>query len=223
MIDAVLANNLDFSFRINKLVENRLYASQCTIKLDIEFDRKIDSDTHREQLGVLRWWIDNILDNSVAFSVKNPIDTKIFEQLDNHLMFCPEEPHDYLLLLLIVAKINAIGNNAYEVITSTINSNSSQGFGNTLVGDPLDMLPDADNWMGIVRYYDLPWWDRPDGSMIDMLVKEGSDPKDRPDILIDLHAASGLKTVKKTVKENKKPKAKIIKPNFKPTIIKKDS
>lgn len=222
MMDTFLSTNLDFSIRINKLVEKKLQASVCEFTLDIEFDKNIDSDTHRDHITMLRWWIDNILDNCVAYSIKNNINTSMFEELENNLMFCPEEPHDYLLLLLVVAKINAIGNDVYRVISSCINNNSSLGFGNNLFGDPLDMLPDADNWMGLTRYYDLPWWDRPDGSMLDMPVLEGDDPKVKPDILIDLRKAAGLESVKKPSKESKTKPAKIIKPNFKPTIIKKD-
>lgn len=221
-MDTILSTNLDFSFRINKLVEKKLHACECKITLDIEFDRNIDGETHREYLTMLRWWIDNVLDNCVAYSVKNKINTKMFEELENNLMFCPEEPHDYLLLLLIVSKINAIGNETYRVISSCINSNTSQGFGNNLFGDPLDMLPDGEDWMGTARYFELPWWDRPDGSMIDMPVLEGDDPKVVPDILIDLRTSSGLNSNKKPAKESKTKAAKIIKPNFKPIIIKKD-
>lgn len=221
MRDAILSTSLEFSFKVTKLLENRMHSSLCDVRLEIEFNRSAKNDEHRDHLTILRWWIDNILDNCIAFNVDTEVDTKFLEQLDNHMMFCPGEPHDYLLLLLINAKINAIGNGAYNVIACSINSNGSLGFGNNFIGDPLAMLPNAESWMGDVRYFDQPWWERSDGSMIDMAVLDGEDINTKPDILIDLREASGINAVSRKEPGELK-EAEIIKPNFRPTIITKD-
>lgn len=218
-METMLINSLTVSFRINRLIEDRLYASTCDISLDLDFEVDVAANTHKERLTIMRRWISEILDNSIAFNVQSTVNTALFGQVANHLMFCPDEPHDHILLLLIAAKLNAIGAGTVIVSSGTISSDTNMGFGNSLIGDPLDMLPSATDWMGEVRYWPEPWWNRPDGGMMDIPVSKDDDPNVKPDLLIDMQS-NGVKLYSKTRDEDVVVIAdddeKIIRPNFKP-------
>ena len=217
-METVLINNLSVSFRINRLIDDRLYASSCDISMDLDFEEGVAATEHKDRLTIMRRWISEILDNSIAFNIQNSVNTDLFGQVANHLMFCPDEPHDHILLLLIIAKLNAIGQGSVVISSGSINSDTNLGFGNSLLGDPLDMLPSATDWMGEIRYWPQPWWNRPDGGMMDIPVAKDEDPNIKPDLLIDMRS-TGVKLYSKSNDDTvvqADDDGKIIRPNFKP-------
>lgn len=186
MIETVLINNLTVTAKITRLIDRRLQSCTCDLSMDLDFEAGFDDRVRQERLTMIRNWLDNVLDECVAFSIQSPVNTQIFGEIENHLMFCPSEPYDHMLLMLIMAKVNAIADGVLTVRSGTINVDTARGFGSTLIGDPLELLPAPDDCLGQVRYWDKPWWDRSDGGMMDMMVMQGEDPSVKPDILIDL-------------------------------------
>ena len=166
-------------------------------------------------LGRMKRWFDLVLTDSVAFSTKTDLPLNTIETLENQLMFCPDDPFDFLLLVLIHSKVNAIGDGTIFASRTEIMSNLGDGFGNWYDGQSPNMLPTAEEWFGPKRYYDKPWWHRSDGSMIDMWAGDDDDLTKKPDILIDLSDATDI------IEDDENAKtAEIIKPNFRPTILK---
>jgi hypothetical protein len=225
-METMLITTLSVNFKINRLIEDRLHASDCDVSMDIEFQDGHVASEHKEHLTLMKHWLDEVLNNCIAFNIHNPLNTELFGQVANQVMFCPDEPHDHILLMLVMAKLNAIGAGAVMVNSASIHSDTSHGFGSNLVGDPSDMLPSAEEWMGVTRYWDEPWWNRPDGGMMDLPVAEGEDPSIKPDILFDMRS-KGISMVRDdgTIDVEADPEAKpaeIIRPNFKPKIIRND-
>lgn len=178
-----LLTTWNFKVRLIRLIEGRLQPIDCDISADLDFDPMDGDHSH---LVRMRTWVDEILDGCVAFNVNCEMDTSLLVDISNHIMFCPDEPHDYLLLALINAKLNAIGRGAVRVVNTRLSVDPSAGFVMTLEGDTDQLLPSGEEWMGEIRYWDQPWWNRPDGGMMDLTVDEGEDPLQKPDILIDL-------------------------------------
>ena len=210
---AFLGNTFKVNFNLLRLLENRLVHSEIEFSTELDIDDDTDAQQQVTALTNISKWFDVIVNDSLAYSVVNEIPFCTIEHLDNNLMFCPNEPWDHLLLVLIKAKINAIGSGVVTAKRCYLNSSLNEGFGNWLDGDPLDMLPSTDEWLGEIRFFEQPWWNRPDGGMIDSWVEDGDDPSVVPDILIDL-ADDGPTTA------NAIP-AEIISP-FKPIIITND-
>jgi hypothetical protein len=206
------------SIKLLRLIERHLQAVQCEVILDLDFDPKNDMQQQQHHLLMMRTWLDDVLDGSIAFSVLSDLDTTLLGEISNNIMFCPDEPHDHLLLALVISKLNAIGGGHVMIRSGTIVADASGGFSTTLSGNTNDLLPDAEDWMGAVRYWDQPWWNRPDGGMIDLPVNEGDDPADKPDILIDLCDGDARPVIAATEPENSDPSeiktAEIIRPDF---------
>lgn len=210
-----IGNTFRTEFTIIRLLDKRMVSSKVEFTAELAIH---DDATAEEQIRVLsgmRKWFDVVLDGSIAFCPANDISQTTFEELDNDLMLCPDDPYDHILLALIVAKINAIGSDTMYSLHSHLVSDLGEGFGNYLEGDPDGILPSLTEWLGPVTYFDKPWWHRSDGSMIDLAVGEGMDPNEKPDILIDLYDNMHI------IVEGREP-AEIIKPNFTPTIVRND-
>lgn len=225
-MDAIISTNLTVDFKIHRLIEKKLICSHYDLALELEIDPDYTATEQTTRLSNIKYWIESILNNSVAFSVYTKLHTEILGQLDNYVMFCPDDPNDYLILLLVTSKLNAIGSGVVTITHASISSDTSQGFGNSLIGDPLTMLPTPDDWMGKIRYFDQAWWNRSDGGMMDMAIEEGADPNIKPDILVDLNPS----TVSIEIEEDKNnfeshtrepadSGAEIIKLNFKPRLV----
>lgn len=200
---------------ITRLIDNKIVPAKLELMFDLEFDDSKDAQKQTLAIAKIRRWFDSCLRDCLALPINDSLNIELFSSIGNTLMFCPDEPHDFLLLLLIHAKINAIGNGVVEVSHSELMSDTSDGFGSWFEGQPTDLLPSIDEWLGKRTFFNAAWWNRSDGGMIDVFASDDDDITIKPNILIDLD--SDLDDI-----IFKLEPAEIITPNFKPTIIKND-
>lgn len=220
-MNCTVTTSLTSTVKLVRLVETRLLPTELELNIDLDIDD--DGDILVSKLNKIRNWIQNYLNGCIAFNVSSEMETQFFGECENDVMFCPEDPQDHLLLMLIVSKINAIGEGIVSVANASIWSDGSQGFSYSLDGDPLEWLPKPEEWMGEKRYYDQAWWNRPDGSMVDVPYDENTDiDKDKPDILIDLDPEP-VKIETDTISTGEEGSAEIIRLNFKPRLVPNDS
>lgn len=214
----MIGNTFRGTYTINRLLGKRLVSSDIELHLELDFDENASKIDQVAALERMKRWMDTILDECLAFNTRGDMPTGTIEALENHLMFCPDEPYDFLLMLLITSKLNSIGQGIVSVVHCQLSSDIGDGFGNWFEGDATEFLPTKQEWFGEKCYFDLPWWKRHDGSMIDMWADQNSDLSKQPDILIDLNsdvtALAGMDLGFES--------AEIIKPNFKPTIVDND-
>lgn len=213
---AKIGNTFQTEFNLIRLLDRRIINSRVEFSADLEIDENATADDQVRILSGINKWFSNILNDSIAFCSTNEISLTTLKALDNNLLFCPEDPYDHLLLLLIVAKLNAIGSNLVKITHSHLLSDLGEGYGNWFEGDPNELLPSLNEWLGEITYFDKPWWNRSDGSTLDMVVGDDDDPNIKPDILINLWDDDVSQSL-----NNKEP-AEIIKHNFNPTIISND-
>lgn len=215
MMESIFSTNWTTTFKLMRLMDKRLQPVTFDISIDLEIEDASQDSDQVQYIDKMKMWVETILNNCIAFNVYNDcIETDFLGKLDNHIMFCPDDPNDYLIFLLVVAKLNAIGNDVVSIKSASINGDVSVGFGYSILGNSLEMLPSAEEWMGKVRYYDQPWWNRGDGCMMDIPVNEGEDPNKKPDILIELGPTEVQ--IETEVQDGDSRSAEIIKLNFKP-------
>lgn len=209
-----IGNNYQNKINIIRLIENRLISSKLNVYFEFEFNDDYDGELQTSTIIKMKKWIELIVDGCLAFNTSSTISMSTIEKIQNHIMFCPDDPYDFMLSLLIYSKLNSIGSNIVDVTKLQISSDLGESFGNWIEGDITGVLPSLEEWVGERSYYDKPWWQRSDGGMIDMWAGPDDDISIKPDILIDLDSDLGYDI-------DNEP-AEIIKPNFKPTIIKND-
>ena len=210
-------------FNIMRLIENRLSSSQCSIKMNIAINPENHSSA-KNRIKAMKVWLEQYLEDSIAFSTSTTIDTSMLEGVSNNLVMCPEEPHDYLLLALIHAKMSAIADDEIVINKTSFIADTSEGFETTMQGTTEDWLPTMTDWVGPRHFHKIPWWDRSDSSTIDMKPNLDDDLTIIPKLGVDLITlVSEVDDVDTTMTNpiNEQP-AEIIRPKFKPRIITSD-
>ena len=179
---------LSTRFNLTRLIDKRFYSSEFELVLELNLAPSPNSSIQVKAIKCMRDWINNVLDQSIAFDIFTEMNTELFEDVDNNLILTPGTPHDYLLTMLLYSKLNAIGKGFVEVLHISLAANSSQGFSYHFFDGNEIILPSADDWLGKHRYFENCWWNREDGSTVEMLAEETDDINVKPDILIDLWA-----------------------------------
>jgi hypothetical protein len=131
-------------------------------------------------------WIDQYLDCSVAYNIHTDMDTEVLESISNHIMMCPEEPHDYLLALLIHAKLQAFGGQNIAILSTNIECDTADGIGQIVSGSTDTVLPPIEEWIGSRHFHKAPWWSRTDSSMTDIRPEPNEDLSKIPKLGEDL-------------------------------------
>ena len=217
-MDTVIGNTYNSEFKLNRVIGKQLISGYVTIRMGLEFNPESTRAQQALALKSMKKWLTDVLENAVAFNAKSDFPTETLEFLDNHMMFCPDEPYDFMLMVLIYSKVNAICDGHITVENLEISSDISDGFSNWVEGNVSEFLPTADEWLGEYRYLDTAWWDRSDGAMVELWAEPGDDITTTPDIFIPLDNVD----ISSIVSNIEEWSAEIIKPNFKPTILRND-
>jgi len=217
-----IETKLHEGFRIIRLIDDHLMASDC--QLDITIDIPADSPKRdaANRIKAMKLWLGSFVDGSVAIGAGTEMDTTTIEKISNNVLICPDDPHDYLLLMLIHAKLTAIGGGLVIVTRTALASDTGDGFSNAISGINHDWLPSMDEWMGPKAFHDVPWWNRSDSSTMDMRPEPGDDPSNVPDLGSDLIAMVDKQAERPSSGPEKVEPAEIIKPTFKPKVITSD-
>ena len=200
-------------FRLIRLLEGHMVCSDCELKIDIDISKSCDTAVAKNRLKAMKLWLEDFVDGCVAYDVHTDVDTTFLEHVSNHVMMAPTEPHDYLLLSLLHAKLSAIGGGDIIIRQTHLMTDTNEGFSNSLSGTTDDMLPAISEWMGDRRFHESPWWHRTDSSMMDLKPEPDDDLTVMPELGDDL-----LKLVSPAKDSGGKP-AEIIRVSFKPRVI----
>ncbi len=217
-METIIGNTYNGEFKLIRLLGKQLVSGDVQVRLELDFNAESTRAQQALSLKSIKKWLFEVLNESIAFNAKQDFSTETFEALDNHMMFCPDEPYDFILMSLIYAKLNAIGNGHIIINSMELSSDLGDGFSNWIEGDVDTFLPSVEEWLGEHRYFDQPWWHRADGGMVELWATAEDDITIKPNISISLDDVD----ISNMVDDLEEWSAEIIKPNFGPTAIKTD-
>lgn len=174
-----------FSTTLCRLIGTIMLPSQMTINLGLELLTD-DDDEISFALQKIAYWMENYVSRSIVVSCMNAqgfdvlLDENSAPRLDNKMMVTAQEPTDHHLMFIFQSKLNALADNAFIVTDIEIESSDAQGLRFTFMGSGEDQLPEMEEWIPGPNWFDQPWWNRNDISMIDTVATEGTDLKVRP-------------------------------------------
>ncbi|MEM5878674.1 MAG: hypothetical protein QXF12_07410 [Candidatus Aenigmatarchaeota archaeon] len=221
------------SFHAIKVYENHFMNCDIKVESDIYIDDEywslngIDSDIDLILLK-LQLFFDLCLNNSIIFSIKNDFMMNIAldkknnkKNINNNIILTPGDPTDDHLTLLLQSKFNAIGNEKVLFTSLLIENKRSKNLKFIFVGEGSEVLPEKNvDWIEGICYHTKPWWCRNDLTTMD-LPKMGNFERPFYDLSFDnILNNDFLNFSDRNIMEN--GEAKIIRPKFKPTIIKND-
>lgn len=96
--------------------------------------------------------------------------------IDNDLVIIPSDPSDDNIAVTLLAKAQALTENAFAIYEIELESNG-QSVHVQVDGPVEDIMPNMDEWVGPLQYknYTKPWWARNDASTSDARPTEDSD------------------------------------------------
>jgi len=213
-------------FRLHRLISDRLLASDCEIECQITVLPGFDSQEIHTRFAAMKLWLEDFVDNSIAYNPDSEIDINWISSLYNTAIMTPGEPMDHILAALIHAKLNAIGVGVVEISRTHFLCDTSHGFSNAISGSTAEWLPVMSEWIGERHFHKLPWWHRGDATTIDLQPREGDDLDNIPDLgglLVDMvrlddHPDDDTNTDSKSNSSEAK-NAEIIKLRTKPKLV----
>lgn len=207
---------MTYTITFTRVIDNIIVPSELKLIIDFEPHDEITDDELDKSLGKIKYWMENIVSRSLVFCRDNEAAVNMF--VDDHgnprsgnvILLTPDEPDDPHLAALIQAKLSALSGHLIDFGPIEVQSSHNQyGLGFTFSGDALSILPGIKDWIGERSYFADPWWNRDDGSTMDLIPEEGADLSIRPPWAFEFRV--------KTPEINKEPT--VIRPRFSPTII----
>ncbi|RZK33399.1 MAG: hypothetical protein EOO61_15375 [Hymenobacter sp.] len=158
-----------------RMLHGQLKPTTITITADVSADTDFTDTEINNIFHKINFFLENIFSNSIVFSHTNTSARELFltesglAVTNNSIMITPNEPTDEVMSVVLKAKLNALGEEALSFDTLNVESNEGFGLNFTFVGDQEKVLPDLEEWMGDHYYYTEAWWNRNDGSMLDIV------------------------------------------------------
>jgi len=215
--DSNVGTTLASSHRFMRVINRTMVISECHFDFNLDVVSNGPKGKQAELITRMKFWLDHCLDDCIIVPMDREHGAAFLEEIENAVMFAPTTPNDFLIQVMVHAKLQAIGAGLVNIASSHMTSDTSNGFGIWFEGDPDELLPLQKDWMGERCYFELPWWHRGDAGMIDVPCGDEDDIKQKPDIIIDWYE------LMKTPEEQQETKsAEIIRPQFKPRIVSPD-
>lgn len=219
-LDLFLSFSIDV--KMIRLLNNILVPTELHLSASIE--RSEEASDYDMELGIAkcRYWLEHVVTKTIAFNKDNDLAVEMFidpeartPRVANIFMLTPGEPRDELLGMIFQAKLTALSGGAFTVEAMNVESDNLNGLCFTLGGNHAAVfLPTTmEAWLGAESYFDVPWWMRDDRSTLDVYLTEDADVTTPP------AWASSLNFLDKRTKKVE-DNMTVIRPEFKPTIIK---
>lgn len=226
-IDNELYLHYNQEFKATRIIDKIIYPTHFKVEADVWLEMDDLSQEDRDYyinlaLVKINFWMTQVLDNSVIFSKKNTFAWDFLMKngrpsVENSTVVCPQEPADDHIAMLLQSKLTSLSKEYAIFGGVTVTSDNSRGLSFTFVGSASEVLPDMKSWVGDRSYFDHPWWDRDDASTFDTVPEKTENLDEKPDY------AYNLDFLGEAFKPNtEKVNTKVLKPSFKPTIIKND-
>jgi hypothetical protein len=212
-----VGTTLGSNHRFLRLIHDHLVITEVSFDFNLDVVPGAPKAKQAELINRMKFWLDNCLENCVIMPMHRETTADFLQGINNPIMFAPSDPNDFLVQVMVHAKLNAIGAGLVNMASSHMTSDASNGFGIWFEGDPDELLPLQKDWMGEPAYYQLPWWHRGDAGMMDVPCGPEDDIKQKPDIIVDWY-----ELMTPVAPEPGAQSAEIIRPNFKPKLVTTD-
>jgi hypothetical protein len=175
-----------FNLKFSRMIEEVLIPSSLKVKIEFMHMDTAGEDDIEKAFMKIRYWLDNVLENSIVFSHDNVTAIRMFldaegsPRLSNMLVLAPEDPDDAVMAALIQAKLQALATGALAFGPVYIEADNSLGVSFEFFGDSSNVLPSSEEWLDERRYFEEPWWNRDDGSTLDTIPDENADLSIKP-------------------------------------------
>lgn len=212
-----------FEFKGIRALAGELTPVTFTLRLELAplLDEEADGNGTANTYQKLRYFTDEVLDNSIFIDRFDEWSALTFIDLDsglpdcvNNVVYLPGAPTNIEIAKALHAKFNTLATEGMHIGFVNLTSSDGGGLTITSVGDPAEELPVMDDWVGGERsYFSKPWWSRDDASTMDVVPAEDADLAEPPEFAYSL----AFLLDPPRVDENAPPK--VVRMEFRPRVI----
>lgn len=173
----VLYINFTQKFRAIRIIDNECFITNWTLKANVFNMDDINNSALNLSTVKIKFWFENILEDSLIFARTNDWATKAFLGEDGlpststNIVLTPEDPTDDKLALILQNKMNSLASDNVMFNSIELESDNARGLSFLYVGETETHLPSPDDWVAPNALGD-PWWARDDASTFDSTVEE---------------------------------------------------
>lgn len=206
----------DTEVSLVRVIGKHFLPSTLMVTADVLLNNEMEDDEIDFAFAKINFWFSTLVSKAVVFC---PAEEDSYNMMvrdknsitDNPLMLTPQEPTDEHLAAILQAKLSALGGDAITFASVEVASNNMSGLSFCYIGDGKRDLPTMEKWIGERAYFDEPWWNRNDGSMMDTVLPDGADASIQPSYAINLDFLRQI--------ANDDTTGDVIRPSFSPTVI----
>lgn len=150
-------------FTALKVIENTVSAEPLTLSVKLAIE-DIGHEHADYLINKLKFWMDQLLDNTFVFDAGREAGFKIAFPTTNNLMTCPGEPTDTLLTLLLLRKLKSIVPDGLVFLAVEIKNDYSNSSATITSLRVTEELPEFANEYCALELYpeEKSWWNRND-------------------------------------------------------------
>lgn len=217
---------LGLDFKAIRIVDNRLVPTHWKIQAEVLYeDDGLEEDPEGDleikiAIAKIKYWLEHVISGSLLFDASNDWAFESFFDEDgrctsgNNIVMFPHTPTDDLIAEVLHSKMNAIGGKYLQFGIIELTSDEKTGLSYMFTGDGENNLPEMSDWIGERAYFDKPWWARDDASTIDLIPGPEANLEEKPP------SAYSLDFIRQSFKKQFGEEAVVVRPNFKPTVLK---
>jgi hypothetical protein len=215
---------LSISFKAIRVIGNKLIPTLWKVAADVYYNEDESEDSPNDNIDVqgafakIHYWFNNFVDSSVLFGRSNEWARNAFiseeghQSITNNVALLPQDPTDEVLAQIFQSKMNALAGGFVKFGLVEIISDDRHGLSFTYAGESGINFPDMYEWIGEWSFFENPWWERDDASMIDIIPMQDADLTKLPKFAISLDfIVDQIRPANQTL-------GQLIRPDFKPII-----
>lgn len=176
---------IKFSFSGNRVEDCYFYPTVWDLEIDIValLSRTTSEDSAQDAYQKLKFWIDNVLPDSIVVSGENEVDMSLAALPDNNIIVLPGAPTNDVLVRVIHSKLTSLSDGHIIIGKISLGSSDTDVVQCYSLGPAGYELPETtDYYFSQDTIHAVPWWSRTDGFTFEMVdVEESSritDPLD---------------------------------------------
>lgn len=213
----MIFSTFEQQFNAIQVLDKELVPARFVVQMDLLVNVDFSSNDLKFTLHKLDFWFDKLVNNSIILSIQNEWAIDTFLDIDktfNLPFLTPYDPMEDLLAVILQNKCSALAKNVFDIKHLTIKELSSPMSYTYSTEYPIN-LPQGKEWFQGPSFYKDPWWHRDDSSTFDFVAKTEEEAKQPSDLFFSLDF------LKQTIyNDGLGGEAEIIRPNFKPKIVK---
>jgi len=103
--DSSVGTTLGSNHRFLRLINDSLVITECSFDFNLDVVPGAPKGKQAELITRMKFWLDHCLENCIIMPMNRQGSLDWLEQVNNAIMFAPADPNDFLVQVMVHAKL----------------------------------------------------------------------------------------------------------------------